>query len=154
MKICYKPAKIISEIWSNTVIDWQPVDYTAVPPDQNFISLTHDPKSTSRHQLQTRYSFQAMECEETRCFKPFMVDWPVVFPERFIPPRVLYQHNFSVLLQWSYHVISSWVCFSKRILIRKQATQGKGRAIAPLDLYCESMKEMLWKDICPICDLY
>ena len=94
MKICYKHAEVISEIWSNTVIDWQPVDCTAVAPDQNFISLTHDLKWTSRHELQTRYSFQAMECEETRCFKPFVVDWPVVFPERFIPPRVLYQHNF------------------------------------------------------------
>ena len=85
-----KAAQVLSEVWSNTVIDKHPVGCTAVALDQEFTPLTIDPKWVSRHVLQARYFLQVLKCDDTRWCKPFVTDWPVVFPERFMPPPVVH----------------------------------------------------------------
>ena len=163
-KIFFKAAEILSEVWSSTVIDGHPVDCAAVEIGNSFEAPTPDPEWVSRHVLQARYSLQVVKCDDTRCCKPFVSDWPLVFPDRFIPPPAVYQYDSIGVVAVEPEVYFGdpnatqskfeFASLQKRLILQKTPVAGSEYGRMPFDLYCPKMKDKLSKGICPTCNMY
>ena len=91
----FKAAEVLSDIWSNTVIDGHPVDSRAFPLNQEIVPPEPSAAWVSRHLKQTRYSLEVVKCLDRECCKVFKTNWLSVFPDRFPPyPTV---HKFDVI---------------------------------------------------------
>ena len=150
----------MSNIWSETVIGGHPIDSQAFPLDQLFILPITDAKWVAEHVHQTRHTLQIVKCQNETCCEPFVTDWFVLFPDRFVPfPAISnYESNGPVAVKPSEYIKNQtkfeFVRLNKRLLSKKTPTEGGEYSEVPLNLYCPSMQEKLSKDICPICKSY
>ena len=71
----FKAAEILSNIWSETIIDGHPDDSQALPLDQAFILPTTDAKWVAEHVHQTRYTLQIVKFQNEICCEPFVTGW-------------------------------------------------------------------------------
>ena len=83
-------AEVLSEVWSNTVIDKCEVNCKAVKPGSSFKPKERSADWLSRHVIQSRYSLQIVKCFDPDCCRPFETNWPEIFPQRFIPAPCIY----------------------------------------------------------------
>ena len=88
----YKAAEVLSEVWSQTVIDGYPVESNAVPIGKEYIPPNQDPVCVSNHSLQYCYCLQIVKCRDIRCCSPFETNWLTVFNNRFIPFPAIYKY--------------------------------------------------------------
>ena len=156
----FKAAEILSNIWSETVIDGHPVDSQAIPLDQTFIPPATDAKWISEHVQQTRYTLQIAKCQNEPCCEPFVTDWLVAFPDRFVPFPAIYSYgpNGPVAVEPSEYIKNpksfDFVKLNNRLLLKKTPIAGGVYTKVPFDLYCPSMQGKLSKGICPVCESY
>ena len=92
-KIFFKAAEILSNIWSETVIDGHPVDRQALPLDQAFIPPKTDAKWVAEYVHQARYTLQIVKCQNETCCETFVTDWLAVLPDRFFPFPAIYNYK-------------------------------------------------------------
>ena len=71
----FKAAEILSNIWSETIIDGHPDDSQALPLDQAFILPTTDAKWVAEHVHQTRYTLQIVKFQNEIYCEPFVTGW-------------------------------------------------------------------------------
>ena len=70
MNFC-KAEEVLSELWSQTVIDGYPVECNAVPIGKKYILPNPDLAWVSNHYLQSRYCLQIVKCRDIACCLPF-----------------------------------------------------------------------------------
>ena len=63
----YKAAEVLSEVWSETVIDGYPVEYNAVLIGKEYIPPNPDPIWVSNYSVQSRYCLQIVKCSDIAC---------------------------------------------------------------------------------------
>ena len=149
--------EILSEIWSNTVIDGKSVDCAAVPLGQEYIPLRPVSKWVADHVQQSRYSLQIVKCNDHNCCEPFVADWLTVFPDRFVPFPAVYGTgpNGVIAVEPSIHFKHTkeheFASLRHRLLLKKNPNEANNFDIIPFDLYCTSMKDKLHTDVCPHC---
>ena len=88
VKNFFAAMEVVSEVWSENVIDSYPVDCKPVEIGCKFIPDEPDSKWVAKHVVQGRYMKQIVKCVDTTCCSPFKTNWSEVFPTRFIPPPV------------------------------------------------------------------
>ena len=76
---------VVSEVWSESVIDKCPVDCKPVEIGCEYVPDEPDPKWVARHVIHGRYTKQIVKCLDSNCCVPFKTNWFNVFPTRFIP---------------------------------------------------------------------
>ena len=59
----YKAAEVLSEVWSQTVVDGYPVECNAVPIGKEYIPPNPDPVWVN-HCLQSHYCLQIVKCHD------------------------------------------------------------------------------------------
>ena len=71
----YKAAEVLSDVWSETVIDGCPVECNAVLIGKEYIPPNPDPVWVSNHSLQSRYCLQIVKCRDIACCSPLEDNW-------------------------------------------------------------------------------
>ena len=89
----FKAAEILSNIWSETVINGHLVDSQALPLAQAFIPPTTNAKWVAEHMHQTRYTLKIVKCQNQAFCESFVTNWLVVFPDRFVPFPAIYNYK-------------------------------------------------------------
>ena len=79
---------VVSEIWSERLIDNYPVTCKPVDIGSKFIPKEPEAKWIARHVVQSRYNVQIVKCLDRTCCEEFKTNWNQVFPLRFIPPTI------------------------------------------------------------------
>ena len=82
---------VLSEVWSETVIDGHPVvaQYKSAPVEKRqplADGLTEEWKL--KHVCQSQYMLQLVKCGDSACCSPFRTNYLEYFPQRFLPPPV------------------------------------------------------------------
>ena len=157
----YKAAEVLSEVWSQTVIDGYPVECNAVPIGKEYIPPNPDPVWVSNHCLQSRYCLQIVKCRDIACCSPFETNWLTVFNNRLIPFPAIYKYakhgmdtvEPSVYFQSPNNRLNFALLFECLSWKRYPAESAKYE-VAPFDLYCPSMNCKLDKGICKTCNQY
>ena len=145
----------MSNIWSETVIGGHPIDSQAFPLDQLFILPITDAKWVAEHVHQTRHTLQIVKCQNETCCEPFVTDWFIVFPDRFVPFPAIYNYesNGPVAVKPSEYIKNQtkfeFFRLNKRLLLKKTRTGGGEYSEVPFNLYCPSMQEKLSKAYVP-----
>ena len=144
----FRAAEILSDIWSKTVIDGKPVSCEAVPTGRSYVPSNPDVEWVSRHVLQARYSLQIVKCFDQKCCKPFVSDWPSIFPERFIPAPIVYKYgNIGVEAVKPVDYFANpkkyeFASLTRRLLLKKlPPTDSDATDKFPFDTYCPSMEK-------------
>ena len=91
----YEAAKVLSEVWSNTVIDNHPVICKVAKKGSEYIPDEPTADFLSKHVRQTKYSLQIVKCLDINCCKPFETNWKEIFPQRFMPPPAIYKFGLN-----------------------------------------------------------
>ena len=84
----YAAMDVVSEVWSESLIDNYPVTCKPVDIGSKFIPEEPEAKWIARHVVQSRYNVQIVKCLDRSCCEEFKTNWNQVFPSRFIPPTV------------------------------------------------------------------
>ena len=151
---------ILSEIWSKTVTDGHPLDCITIPLGQEHVPSTPDLTWVSKHVQQSRYSLQIAKCFDSNCCKPFVTDWPKMFPTQFCPPPLVYKYseNGMVAVEPEKYFKDpkkyKFAPLSVRIILEKYPDAAKKYLKAPFHLYCPSMQDKLENGICKSCGHY
>ena len=135
----FRAAEILSEIWSDTVIDGKSVDCAAVPLGQEYIPLQPDPKWIANHVQQSRYSLQVVKCDDPACCEPFVTDWRTIFPDRFVPFPAVYTSGpngvVSVEPSTKQHPKEyEFAPLHQPLLLKKKPNEARHYNIIPFDL--------------------
>ena len=156
----FQAAEILSEILSKTVIDEHPVECITIPLGQEHVPSTPDPTWVSKHVQQSRHSLQIVMCFDSNCCKPFVTDWPKMFPTRFCPPPLVYKYseNGMVAVEPEKYFKDpkkyKFAPLSVRIILEKYPDAAKKYLKAPFHFYCPSMQDKLENGICKSCGHY
>ena len=86
----FAAAEVLSNVWSNIVIDGHDVDATAVPLACDFEPPVPSPEWISKHVLQCRYSLQVVKCADRMCCEAFSTNC------LSFSPNVSYHHLPSI----------------------------------------------------------
>ena len=160
MNFC-KAEEVLSELWSQTVIDGYPVECNAVPIGKKYILPNPDLAWVSNHYLQSRYCLQIVKCRDIACCLPFETNWLTVFNNRFIPFPAVYKYA-----KYGMDAVKPSVYFEspnnrfdfaplfERLLWKSYPAESVKYEVAPFDIYCPSMKGKFDKGICKTCNQY
>ena len=83
--------KILAEIWSESVIDNHPVvaSYTSITGKEHDEVVFHKSEEwKAQHVRQSQYMLQIIKSSDSSCCKPWRINYPMLFPKRFLPAAV------------------------------------------------------------------
>jgi len=154
----YAAADVLSEIWSNTVINNFKVHCKTVKEGHALEPEEVDQEWVARHVQQLRYSLQIVKCGKANCCKPFATDWMRVFPQRFLPPPAVYKFGPRGLqpVEPEEYIKDpnkkyKFASLKERLLLQLKPNAASKYIRPPFDIYCPSMQEKLAKSICKVC---
>jgi len=153
----YAASDVLSEIWSNTIINGYKVECKTVKEGNEMEPEEIDPKWIAAHVRQARYSLQIVKCGKSDCCKPFSTNWLKVFPKRFLPAPAVYQfgaRGLQALEPEEYVKLPKKYKFASlkdRLLLELKPRAASNFIRPPFDLYCPSMQDTLERSICKYC---
>ena len=157
---------VVSEIWSESVIDKYPVVCKPVEIGCKLIPDEPEAKWIANHVVQSKYSLQIVKCLDRTCCEEFKTNWNQVFASRFIPPPVPCKFGpkgLEVVEMSEYkadlklEVPKCRFASLRDRLIAKlssneaQKSQNGTKRPHPFDAYCPSMMEKLDNCVCAKC---
>ena len=89
----HKAAEVLSDVWSNTIIDNFEVQAKAVKPGNELIPPEPCPKWVAIHVQQSRYCLQIVKCLNPDCCDPYETNWRRIIPKGFLPPPAIYSYG-------------------------------------------------------------
>ena len=157
---------VVSEIWSESVIDNYPVVCKPVEIGCKLIPDEPEAKWIANHVVQSKYSLQIVKCLDRTCCEEFKTNWNQVFPSRFIPPPVpckfgpkglevveMSEYKADLKLEMPKCRFAS---LRDRLIAKlssneAQKSQNGTKRPHPFDAYCPSMMEKLDNCVCAKC---
>ena len=157
----YKAAEVLSEVWSQTVIDGYPVECNVFPIGKEYIPPNPDPGWVSKNCLQYRYCLQIVKCCDIACCSTFETNWLTVFNNHFIPFPAIYRYakhgmdaaEPSVYFESPNNPLNFAPLF-ERLLWKRYPAESAKYEVTTFDLYCPLMKGKLDKGIFKTCNQY
>ena len=156
----FHASQVLPDIWSHTVIDGYKVDCRALPVGKKFPPPEMSPSWAARHVQQSRYALQIVNGQDRNCCQPFMTNWILFFPERFVPFPACHKNENSGLEtlepkdyfqnQKSY----KFALLHQSLLAKVKSQVSINYAIVPLDMYCPLLDGKLEKGIYKKCGAY
>lgn len=146
-----KAGEILSEVWSNLVLDGHPV--VAEYVEQKDISPAELNEMWMSHHIRTsQYFLQIIKCGRSNCCSPMRSSWKSVFPNRFLPAPVQVRKNEggpTVPNPSSERSTDHFAGLWERMSLINLAPLD-----VPYDTYCPSVQKELNKRKCPSCSGY
>ena len=157
--------EILSEIWSNLVIDSHAVvaEFIDTPPDDKTLEYKVTALFRSRHVFETRYMTVYLKCDDLSCCSKPKTAVASYFPGRRIPPLTPIQQTSSgpqaMELGPDIHKqLITFPSYSMRILMEKnltpQALVDKFPMGVPYDVFFPTQQTNIEKQTCQNCGKY
>ena len=154
----FKAAEILSDVWSNTVIDGCTVDAKAMPTGQERDLDDVDPTWAKEHVRQSRYCLQVVKWNRLECCSKFETNWMQIFPNRFIPFPAVYSYTINGMAAVNPKDVSSkheFAPLKDRLLWQlKPNSVSTDFKLIPFDIYCPSMFDSIDQGVCKTCGVY
>lgn len=100
----FKVAEVLSDVWSNTIIDGCKVEATAMPIGKEKDLDDVDPTWAKEHVRQSRVG----------CCSKFETNWMQIFPDQFVPFPAVYSYTINGSRQSRGRHFQARVCVIKR----------------------------------------
>ena len=91
----YAAAEVLSDVWSNTVIDKYPVICKVARKGSEFIPDQVSAGFLANHVRQSKYGCQIVKCLDINCCTPYKTKWREVFLKGFMPPPAIYKFGLN-----------------------------------------------------------
>lgn len=151
MKNFSKAGHVLAEVWSNTVIDGEPVVASYIEPDQSRpIVKEQNERWKSGHLRSSQYLLQIVKCDDNSCCKPKRSTITQVMPSRFILSPVKFGKNEKGVFLASINDESAhFGTLSNRVLLSSFVPYN-----LPFDYFCPSIQPHLNTRTCNRCNIY
>ena len=148
----------LAEIWSQLVIDGNPVVAEFIDGEASPVTVVKSEEWKAVHVRESQYLLQIVRCQDEACCMSFQSSYLKVVPGRFLPPPLPIVQTSSGV-QWAkddkeatYLSLYQNLALRSSLMPPKMAKKyPKG---VPYDLSCPSAKPDIEKRLCPACGLY
>lgn len=157
--------EVLSEVWSNLVIDDHPVtcEYVSQKPPEYISGFTVSASYKSRHLIETQYMTVALKCEDVMCCAPPKTMVSKFFPGRRVPALIPIKHtiNGPRALPLNPDVVKEELVFldvfqrlAMESFLLPDEVKEKFKGTVPYDAYFPSIQDKVVARICITCGKY
>ena len=153
----FNAVEVLSNVWSNTVIDGYKVEATAMSIGKEKDLDDVDPTWAKEHVRQSRYCLQVVKCGREECCSKFETNWLQIFPNRFLPFPAVYLYTLNGMKAVDPKDVTSKQEFAplkERLLWQLKPQSALHYKVIPFDIYCPSMIGKIEQGICKTCGIY
>lgn len=152
-------ALVLSEVFSNVVIDNYPVVSKIVQPESSEIDsldlYVKDEEWYSRHVRTSQYSLQIAKCHDRKCCTAPRSNFLELFPQRFLPPPEPFAYDEHGDIEPTSPTNKSSRFLGLFQSLHRDDTRRAEEIQMAYDKWCPSItSEMLKKRTCGTCGLY
>lgn len=145
-----KAGEVLSEVWSNIVIDGEAVVAKYIQPKTYSTSIEQSEEWKSTHVRASQYLLQVVKCGDLKCCKLPRSTISSVLPNRFLPAPVLFCKNETgVAVADIGDATSHFGSLQTRALLSSLLPVD-----LPFDYYCPSVQSSLESRQCKTCSVY
>lgn len=146
-----KAGQVLSEVWSGTLIDGEPVLAQYVDPE-TVNPIPHEPSEQwkTKHVRASQYLLQVVKCDDENCCSPRRSTISNVLPGRFLPSPVLFSTNQKgVFVAEVGDTTAHFGSLQNRALLSSLVPVD-----LPFDYFCPSVQTTLDSRQCKTCSIY
>jgi hypothetical protein len=155
--------EILSQIWSNLVIDGEPVQTQFVEKSASDDTLQFKVPQLffNRHVLETQYQTVYLKCDDRSCCKPYKTVVEMFFPNRRIPALIPIKKTEYGPVASSPESSSDHIQFlsvAERVMLESKVVPNtlvaKYGNNVPYDVYLPTVKDDIDRRVCKHCSKY
>ena len=149
-------AETLASVWNESVIDGHAVIakyFESEDPRAVYGDIEEEWKTC--HVRTSMYFTQFVKCKNRHCCAKFRSTWLQVFPDRFLPPPILYvRDHFGVEVVQQGDEQEKFRPVPVRMTLRNIDPLPQKFIRLPYDYYCSSVEKNLVKMCCKRCGIY